>query len=89
MGLGASGITGSASGGASGGTVQQDKQQFEVTDVAGQTVFTCTTITANSGSMVFVDGAYKDFGYARVGQVFTFDVAIPQASLVTISGSTI
>ena len=89
MGLGGSGITGSAAGGMSPGTGQQAKQQFEVVDIAGQTIFTCTTITGNDGSMVFVDSDYQDFGVSRVGQVFTFVVAVPQGSLVTITGAKI
>ena len=75
------------SGGTPSGTTQQDKQQFTVTNPAGQTIFTCTTIMANDGSDVHVNSAFKEFGYVRAGQVFTFAVAVPVGSIVTISGS--
>ena len=91
MGFGNSGVSGHGGSvaGTPSGTAIQNKQVFDVIDIAGQTIFTCTTITAIDGSIVIVDGSVIDFGVTRVGQVFTFDVAVGAGSRVTITGANI
>lgn len=69
-------------GGSSPTTATTGKQVFECDGV--NQVFVVTLFQASNTCVVFLDSVLMDFGYTQVGNTFTFAVAPPDGSKITI-----